>query len=88
MTINCKGILVDLSTPIMGILNNAQLFLMVVNIKWNWNLSQVEKMLLDGATFIDVGAHSKAKCRICIEQEEISENCSCCKFDSKHSPKP
>jgi dihydropteroate synthase len=37
-------------------------------------------MLLDGATFIDVGAYSsKTKC----EHEEISENCSSSKFNPK-----
>jgi dihydropteroate synthase len=45
-------------------------------------------MLLDGATFIDVGAHSKAKCRICIEQEEISRIVPVVNLIPKHSPKP
>ena len=61
MTINCKGQLIDLSSPkIMGIINltpdsfydggkyasEEEVF------------SQVEKMLTDGATFIDIGAYS------------------------------
>ncbi|WP_242087427.1 dihydropteroate synthase [Aestuariivivens sediminis] len=61
MTINCKGQLIDLSIPkIMGILNvtpdsfydggtyNSDTAI----------LNQVEKMLHEGATFIDVGAYS------------------------------
>lgn len=61
MTINCNGSLTDLSTPkVMGILNltpdsffdggryNAM----------DDALEQTEKMLKDGATFIDVGAYS------------------------------
>jgi dihydropteroate synthase len=28
-------------------------------------LSQAEKMLTDGATFIDIGGYSTKKCRIC-----------------------
>ncbi len=61
MTINCKGTLVDLSTPqIMGILNitpdsfyDGGKYGNDVAI-----LKQTEKMLNDGATFIDVGAYS------------------------------
>lgn len=61
MTLNCKGKLIDISTPkVMGILNvtpdsfydggryNDMSTLM----------GQVEKMLSEGATFIDVGAYS------------------------------
>lgn len=61
MTINCKGALIDLSTPrVMGILNltpdsfyDGGLYKDESSI-----LKQVEKMLLDGATFIDMGAYS------------------------------
>jgi dihydropteroate synthase len=61
MTINCKGQLIDLSTPkVMGILNltpdsfyDGGKFDSDKNI-----LLQVEKMLIDGATFIDVGGQS------------------------------
>lgn len=61
MTINCKGTLVDLSSPkVMGILNitpdsffDGGKYKDEVAI-----LNQVEKMLIEGATFIDVGAYS------------------------------
>tara|TARA_R110002072_G_scaffold100717_1_gene221913 strand:+ start:139 stop:963 length:825 start_codon:yes stop_codon:yes gene_type:complete len=61
MTINCKGKLIDLSAPkVMGILNitpdsfyDGGLYKDDSDI-----LNQVEKMLLDGAAFIDVGAYS------------------------------
>lgn len=61
MTINCNGNLIDLSTPkVMGILNltpdsfyDGGKYQDEVAI-----LNQVEKMLTEGATFIDVGAYS------------------------------
>ena len=61
MTINCKGKLIDLSTPkVMGILNitpdsfyNGGMYKDQSNI-----VNQVQKMLDEGATFIDVGAYS------------------------------
>jgi len=61
MTINCKGKLIDLSTPkVMGILNitpdsfyDGRRFKDVSSI-----INQVEIMLNEGATFIDVGAYS------------------------------
>lgn len=61
MTINCKGKLIDLSTPkVMGILNLTPDSFYDGG---NYNnekkaLKQVEKMLNEGATFIDVGAYS------------------------------
>lgn len=76
MTINCKGQLVDLSSPkVMGILNitpdsfydggkhtNEKKF-----------LKHVERMLLEGATFIDVGAYSsKPNADFINEDEELS----------------
>lgn len=76
MTINCKGQLIDFSTPkVMGILNvtpdsffdggryNNELEV----------LKRVEKMLTDGATFIDVGGYSsKPNAQEVTVQEEIS----------------
>jgi len=61
MTINCKGTLIDLASPkVMGILNitpdsfyDGGKYKNEVAI-----LKQAEKMLLEGATFIDVGAYS------------------------------
>jgi dihydropteroate synthase len=71
MTINCKGKLVDLSTPkVMGILNltpdsfyDGGKYLNEHDI-----LSQAEKMHSEGATFIDVGAYSSRP-----NAEDISE---------------
>ena len=61
MTINCKGQLIDLSTPkVMGILNVTPNSFFDGGKYKNEDeiLSRVEKMLLDGATFIDLGAYS------------------------------
>ncbi len=61
MTINCKGNLIDLnSTQIMGILNvTPDSFYDGGKYKSDKALLlQVEKMLNEGATFIDVGAYS------------------------------
>lgn len=61
MTINCKGKLIDLSTPkVMGILNiTPDSFFDGGKYKDEKAiLLQTEKMLQDGATFIDVGAYS------------------------------
>ena len=74
MTINCKGQLIDLSTPkIMGILNvtpnsfyDGGKFIFSEN-----GLSQVGKMLDEGATFIDIGAYSsKPNAEFVSEEEE------------------
>ncbi len=61
MTINCKGQLIDLSTPkVMGVLNvTPDSFYDGGKYKDEIALlHQVERMLQDGATFIDVGAYS------------------------------
>ncbi|SHG16145.1 dihydropteroate synthase [Flagellimonas flava] len=61
MTINCKGKLIDLSSPkIMGILNlTPDSFYDGGKYKDEQDiLNQVETMLKDGATFIDMGAYS------------------------------
>ena len=61
MTINCKGTLIDLSSPkVMGILNiTPDSFFDGGKYKdESAILNQVDKMLLEGATFIDVGAYS------------------------------
>ena len=75
MTINCKGILVDLSTPkVMGILNvTPNSFYDGGKYKNDSEiLSQVEKMLADGASFIDIGAYSsKPNAEFVSVQEEI-----------------
>jgi len=61
MTINCKGSLIDLSSPkAMGILNlTPDSFYDGGKYKDELQiLHQVEKMLQEGATFIDLGAYS------------------------------
>ncbi len=76
MTINCKGNLIDLTSPkVMGILNITpnSFFDGGKYSDENSILNQVEKMLLDGATFIDVGAYSsKPNAEFVSENEEIS----------------
>lgn len=61
MTINCKGKLIDLSSPkVMGILNVTPDSFYDGGVYKNDSeiLNQVENMLNEGATFIDVGAYS------------------------------
>lgn len=76
MTINCKGNLIDLTSPkIMGILNVTpnSFFDGGKYSDENSILQQVEKMLVDGATFIDIGAYSsKPNAEFVSENEEIS----------------
>jgi len=76
MTINCKGQIIDLSTPkIMGILNiTPNSFYDGGKYSLENNaLSQVEKMLVEGATFIDIGAYSsKPNAEFVSEKEEIN----------------
>jgi len=61
MTINCKGKLIDLSSPkVMGILNITPDSFYDGGAHKNESdiLNHVERMLNEGATFIDVGAYS------------------------------
>ncbi len=74
MTINCKGNLIDLSTPkVMGILNITPDSFFDGGKYCNEKevLLQVEKMLKEGAAFIDIGGYSSrpgAK-HISVEEE-------------------
>lgn len=90
MTINCKGLLVDLSTPkVMGILNvTPNSFFDGGKYKNETEiLAQVEKMLFDGATFIDIGAYSsKPNAEFVSEQEEISRIVPVVNLILKHFP--
>ncbi|MDI5950494.1 dihydropteroate synthase [Flavobacterium sp. LB2P84] len=90
MTINCKGILVDLSTPkVMGILNvTPNSFFDGGKYKNETEiLSQVEKMVLEGATFIDIGAYSsKPSAEFVSEQEEIARIVPVVNLILKHFP--
>jgi dihydropteroate synthase len=73
MTINCKGTLLDLNSPkVMGILNitpdsfyDGGMYKDEISI-----LNQTEKMLVDGATFIDVGAYSSRPGAAEVSEEE------------------
>ena len=76
MTLNCLGNLIDLTVPkVMGILN------VTPNSFYDGGkytdekslLFQVEKMLVEGATFIDIGAYSsKPSAEFVSEEEEMS----------------
>ena len=73
MTINCNGNLIDLTTPrVMGILNiTPDSFYDGGRYKDEKEiLGQVEKMLTDGATFIDVGAYSSRPGAAAVSETE------------------
>jgi len=73
MTINCKGQLIDLSIPkVMGILNiTPDSFYDGGKYKNDKDiLYQAEKMLNEGATFIDIGAYSSRPNAEHISEEE------------------
>lgn len=73
MTINCKGNLIDISSPkVMGILNvTPDSFYDGGKYKNEAAiLNQVELMLQEGATFIDVGAYSSRPGAAHISEEE------------------
>lgn len=76
MTINCKGKLIDLTVPkVMGILNVTpnSFFDGGKYKKESEILSQVEKMIRDGAIFIDIGAYSsKPNAELVSVEEELS----------------
>ena len=91
MTINCKGTLIDLSTPkVMGILNctpdsfyDGGKFKNEIEI-----LNQVEKMLFEGASFLDIGAYSsKPGADYVSESEELNRLVPTIKLILKHYPK-
>ena len=73
MTINCKGTLVDFSSPkVMGILNITPDSFFDGG-KYQHKkaiLTQTEKMLKEGATFIDVGAYSSRPGADHVSEEE------------------
>jgi dihydropteroate synthase len=73
MTLNCKGQLIDLKTPkIMGILNvTPDSFYDGGRFKNEEDvLIQVEKLLKEGATFIDIGAYSSRPGADFVSKEE------------------
>jgi dihydropteroate synthase len=91
MTINCKGQLIDLSQPkVMGILN------ITPNSFFDGGrysssaeiLAKVEKMLAEGATFIDIGAYSsKPSAEFVTEEEELNRIVPVVQLLVKHFPK-
>lgn len=72
---NCKGKLIDLSTPkVMGILNITpdSFYDGGKNDSDQVIIDKVQKMLSDGATFIDIGAYSsKPNAAFVSEEEEL-----------------
>jgi len=75
MTINCNGTLIDLSVPkVMGILNVTpnSFYDGGKHREINSIIHQVDKMLSEGADFIDIGAYSsKPSAEFVSEKEEI-----------------
>lgn len=90
MTIRCKGELIDLSTPkVMGILNiTPNSFYDGGKYKNETEiLLKTEKMLLEGATFIDIGAYSsKPKAEFVSEKEELNRIIPVVKLVLDHFP--
>ena len=90
MTINCKGQLIDLTTPkVMGILNlTPNSFFDGGKFKTETQiLTQVEKMLTDGAAFIDIGAYSsKPSAELVSEVEELKRILPFVKLIVSHFP--
>mgnify|MGYP003607620523 CR=1 FL=1 len=87
---NCKGQLIDLSTPkIMGILNITPNSFFDGGKYKNENelIERVNKMLDEGATFIDVGGYSsKPNAEFVSEEEEISRIIPVVNLLQKHFP--
>ncbi len=89
--INCKGQLIDLSTPkVMGILNVTPDSFFDGG-KYNSDdliLQQTEKLLTEGATFIDVGAYSSRPNAVHItEKGELKRSLNTIKLILSHFPK-
>lgn len=90
MLINCKGQLIDLSIPkVMGILNvTPNSFFDGGKYKNEEEIiSQVDKMLSEGATFIDIGAYSsKPSAEFVTESDEIERIVPVIELILKHFP--
>lgn len=90
MTINCKGQLIDLSKPkVMGVLNvTPDSFYDGGSYKdENTIISQVETMLNDGATFIDIGGYSsRPGADFVSEAEELQRVVPVVQLILKHFP--
>ncbi len=90
MTIRCKEQLIDLTTSkVMGILNVTPNSFFDGGKYQNESeiLSKVEKMLNDGATFIDIGAYSsKPSAEFVSEEEELQRIVPIVQLILKHFP--
>lgn len=90
MHINCKGTLIDLSTPkVMGILNVTPDSFFDGGKYKNQDalLHQAERLLTEGATFIDLGAYSsKPNAEFVTEDEELQRAVPVVKLILKHFP--
>ena len=90
MTINCKGQLIDISTPkVMGILNvTPDSFHDGGQYKDESSiLKQVETMLMEGATFIDIGGYSsRPGADFVSENEELNRVIPVIELILKHYP--
>lgn len=90
MLINCKGTLIDLSQPkVMGILNvTPDSFFDGGKYRDEEQLlAQAEKMLTEGADFIDIGAYSsKPNAEFVSEQEELDRIEPIVELVLKHFP--
>lgn len=90
MTINCKGQLIDLSLPkVMGILNITPNSFFDGGRYSNEGeiIAKVEKMLAEGATFIDLGAYSsKPSAEFVSEEEELNRIVPVVQLLVKHFP--
>ncbi len=89
-SINCNGTLIDLTSPkVMGILNiTPDSFFDGGNYKNETELiSQVQKMLVEGATFIDIGAYSsRPGAKHISEDEELKRILPVVKLLTKEFP--
>lgn len=90
MTINCKGKLIDLSTPkVMGILNvTPDSFYDGGSYKDEADiLNQTKRMLTDGATIIDIGGYSsRPGAEFVSEEDELKRVLPVIKLILKHFP--
>jgi dihydropteroate synthase len=90
MFINCKGRLIDLSQPkVMGILNCTPDSFFDGGTYNNDSqfLKQAEKLLSEGADFIDIGAYSsKPNAEFVTEEEEIARMVPAVELVMKHFP--
>lgn len=90
MLINCKGQLVDLSTPkVMGVMNvTPDSFFDGGKYKNEYEIvTRAGKILTEGATFLDIGAYSsRPGADFVSEQEEIARIVPAIKMILKHFP--